>query len=309
MVSISKTPSPYLSALKLSAQNPNRDTQSRAEKTQADAGTQNALTVDTVSISQEALRAAESAALSVKASYWQKFYAGREGFSTVNLAAAVVDPGAQPFSQNRPFAEVAQAARESIDGRYDAMRASGQPFGHNSSGGRDIYTALGELDRRALYAVSSNEGGLFSKREQDYAVSLMRQQQGNAMGFGSGPTSAFESHADPHLGDHESRFKAMNRFLDSVSIEERATSAEWAQQRASGQRTVERMARERGQEPEPFTTENALLNLLQEAIDARRARIEEEGLENPSDLPQLLDGYEDRIAQALEENRAIFNLS
>ena len=288
----------------------------RAQQSDRDTTSQHSGIVDTIDISRDALRAAESAAHAAKAAYWADFYPGRDGFSTTNLAAAVVDPGAQPFSESRSFAEVAQLARQSIDTRYEAMRDSGQPFRWNAAegapkgtyGGLDINAAFGELDRRALYAVASNEEGLFSTREQQAASGIMRQQQGNAMGFASGPIDASNRHVDPHLGNHETRFVAMNRFLDSVSIEERTTSAEWAQQRASGQRTVERMAQDRGEEPETFTTGNALLSLLLEAIDAQRSRIEEGDVQTAYDLPPLLEGYEDRIAQTIENSRRVFDL-
>ncbi|MEO1038277.1 MAG: hypothetical protein AAFX09_01940 [Pseudomonadota bacterium] len=288
----------------------------RSKEASADKPKSDSSITDTVSISQDAIRMAEKAALSAKASYWLDFYPGREGFSTTNLAAAVVDPGAQPFSQNRSFAEVAQAARESMDSRYEAMRESGKPFRWNSAegeprgtfGGLDINAVFGELDRRALYAVASNDGGLFTKKEQQAAAGIMSQQQGNAMGFRSGPTSAAKNHVDPFMGNTEERFKAMNRFLDRVSIEERTTSIEWAQQRASGQRNVENYARERGETPEPFSTENMLLRIMLEAYDAQRARIEENGPDGDF-ISSMMEGYEERIAQAIEENRNSLSVS
>lgn len=268
---------------------------------------------DTVSISEEALRTAETATLSAEAAYWQPFYPGRDGFSTANLAAAVVDPGAQPFSQNRAFADVAEAARQSIDSRYRAMDESGQPFRWSSQEGGgtlDINAAFGELDRRALYAVSSNEGGLFTRREQMAATDLMRQQQGNAMGFGSGPNEVARKHVDIYQSDHEGRYKAMNRFLDAVSIEEQATSVEWAQQRASGQSSVENLMRERGETPEPFNTENSLLAMMLEAMDDFRSGRSDTPIDVLDKESPFMIENQDRIARAIEENkRTLLNIS
>ena len=314
MVNVSQIPTPGLFSNQsqgLSTQQSTADLPgggSRAKNEAAEAANQGFAIQDTVSISPEALRAAENAKLLAKASSWADFYPGRDGFATTNLAAAGVDPAGQPFSQNRPFAEVAQVARESLDGRYDAMRESGEPFDENSYEGRDWYSLMGELDRRALYAVASNEGGAFTQREQDIAQSIMSQQQGNAMGFSSGPQSSGEGHLDPFLDNDEGRFKAMNAFLDSVSVEERATSADWALQRASGQRIVDDMARDRGDEPAPLETNNSLLTMLIEAVEAERAQAE--AGEPASDQREaIMERYGDRIAEAIEENKSIFELS
>lgn len=256
-----------------------------------------------VTLSDEALSRLEAAKNDpdlVKVSYFDKFYPVRDGFSSTNLAAAVTDPGAQPYSQDRPFEEVAASARETLDSKYQLMRESGEPYGTHQSGGLDRNSAFGEFDRRALYAIASNEGGNFSKDEQMSATNLMRQQQGHAMGFGSGPTEVAETHVNPHQGDLASSFKAMNSFLDSVSAEEKATSVEWAQQRAGGQRAYEDHTRQKGEEPEPFSSDNALLNLFLEAIDSK--------VDDGSSMSDHLEKYQDRINAALQENKKIFGL-
>lgn len=114
-----------------------------------------------VSLSIDALFSISKAnqANNVIPSKYVQFFPARKGYSVANLALGVEDPAAQPFSQNRPFAEVAQAARASLDGKYEKMSKSGKPFEDI-----DRYSAFGEFDRRALYAVTSNEGGLFSEK-------------------------------------------------------------------------------------------------------------------------------------------------
>ncbi|MCG8493952.1 MAG: hypothetical protein MI743_20225 [Sneathiellales bacterium] len=256
-----------------------------------------------ITLSDEAKNALQTATSNTglsDASFYEKFYPAREGFSSVNLAAAVADPSAQPYSQNRAFSDVAASARETLDTKYQQMMASGEPYGSIQSEGRDRNAAFGEFDRRALYAIASNEGGHFSKDEQNAAKSIMSQQQGNAMGFGSGPTRVAEEHVNPFLGDKAASFKAMNSFLDNVSAEERATSVEWAQQRAAGQRIYEDHARKQGEEPEPFNSDNALLNLFLEAFDSWNA--------DEARFNDHFKRYEDRVDGAIAENTSLFAL-
>lgn len=101
-----------------------------------------------------------------KIAYYAQFMPTRAGFSSSNLASAVIDPSAEPFSAGRTLPEVAAAARANITAKYEAMTAGGRSFDVNSWEGVDWYSAIGDMDRRALYAVSSNQGGLFTKEEQ-----------------------------------------------------------------------------------------------------------------------------------------------
>lgn len=249
---------------------------------------------------KNALKAATSATGLSDASFYEKFYPAREGFSSVNLAAAVADPSAQPYSQNRAFSDVAASARETLDTKYQQMMASGETYGSIQSEGRDRNAAFGEFDRRALYAIASNEGGHFSMDEQNAAKSIMSQQQGNAMGFGSGPTRVAEQHVNPFLGDKAASFKAMNSFLDNVSAEEQATSVDWAQQRAVGQKIYEEYSREQGEEPEAFSSDNALLNLFREALNNWNA--------DEARFNDHFSRYEDRVDGAIAANKTLFAL-
>ena len=225
---------------------------------------------DTVSLSAAAQQAMKAAAPGqATASYYEQFMPVREGFSSANLAAGVTDPAAQPFSQNRPFAEVAEAARAQMDSVYTQMRESGEPYGTHSFEGRDRTTLMGELDRRALHAVASNKGGLFTRQEQNDAADLMRQQQGLAMGLYSGPTAARGAFADPHAGDNAARMEAGVQFMDKVPAEEKAGSAEWAFQRAAMQSAYEGISERQGDTPKDYSSGHPLVELILEALESR----------------------------------------
>lgn len=148
-------------------------------------------------------------------------FPGRPGFSTAALALAATNTDLTGSSKGLSFAEVASDARARMDDKYAQMQASGTPYNANSNQGRDTYSLLGDLDRRSLYAVSSNKDGLFSEAEQMAATAAMARQHGIAMGLYEGG-AAFT--ADPARA-----FKAGLDFLNNVSAEEKG-SAEWLHQ-------------------------------------------------------------------------------
>lgn len=279
--------------------------------------------IDHVDISAEAQELAKAdqaknAALDAKVAYFEQFRPTREGFSSRNIALGIVDPSAQPFSQHRSFEDVAQAARENMDSKYEQMRESGEPFGTDNFEGKEWYSLMGDLDRRALYAVASNEGGSFSKEEQDIASNIMSGQQGMAMGLYNGPTRlAGEFHAPLPTtnADHMRNYKAGVQFMDQVSIEEQATSVEWAYQRGSMQYSYEHIARSEGQIPDDMRTDNPLVNLVIDALEAQENS--PELMFSDADISskeELLDepwfkGYEDRLDDAIEQTRTLYSSS
>ncbi len=280
--------------------------------------TSNGDVVDTVEISAEAQALVQAekthnAVYDAKVSYYEQFRPTREGFSAYNLAQGIVDPSAQPFSQERAFDEVAQAARENLDSKYQQMRESGEPFDYNSFEGRDWDSLMGDLDRRALYAVSSNEGGAFTKEEQDIARNLMIGQQGMAMGLYNGPTRlAGEFGAVPPTSnaDHMRIFKAGIQFMDQVSIEEQATSVEWAHQRAAMQFVYEDKAQGAGLIPENFNSDHPLVNLMLGALESSPGFTSDADV---SSRKELLDEpwfqeYEDRLDGVIAQTRELYGL-
>jgi hypothetical protein len=138
---------------------------------------------------------------------------------------------AKAASAAKGFAEVTTEARASLDANLNKLKASGHAlgFGENQGTQSDIDTAFSGLDRRSLYAIASNSGGLFSKDEQAFAQSVMSQQQAHAMGLND--VSGFTH--DPSAG-----FLSGIRFLDSVSPEEKA-SDNWRVNRAGLQASYE----------------------------------------------------------------------
>ncbi len=224
---------------------------------------------DLIAISAEAVQAAKSATIDTKTAYYEKFMPTREGFSAQNLAAGVANPSGQPFSQNRSFEEVAQAARDNLDSKYKLMAESGQPYNDNSNEGIDNYSAFGDLDRRALYAVASNEGGLFTEEEQRTARDFMRAQQGLAMGLYNGPTRLQGEFVSSQLEHRTEKFHRALEFLDAVSIEEKTSDAEWAEQRRANEWALKRDAT-----AAPLNSDNPLITLLKSAFESWKQRLD-----------------------------------
>ena len=247
-------------------------------------------------------------------SHYEQFFPTREGFSARNLAAAVDDPGAQPFSQNRAFAEVAQASRANLDGKYQQMRDSGQPFDKDSFEGVDWSSLFGELDRRALFAVASNEGGLFSEDEQDIAKSFMGNQQGLAMGAYAGPQSVRGNYSHPGMLDHAQSMKSGIHFMDAVSNEEKASSFQWAEQRAVMQWSYEMEMEKRGEVAEDFTSEHPLVQLIKSALDtwpSRPGAVSIGNVESEEDLraQPWFKGFEGQLDSAIAKTRELYGVS
>ncbi|SFF51939.1 hypothetical protein SAMN04487844_1246 [Methylobacterium sp. yr596] len=141
------------------------------------------------------------------------------------------------------------------------------------------------LDRRALYAIKSNEGGKFSAVEQDMAKTEMRDRL----------------HADTGIdvinvdGKLAPGLKKVINYLDNVSIEEKG-SFDWAKQRGEAQADYEARSRFEGEEPEKIDSTNPAVKLIKAALDSLKA------LNDPSkrveDMPQykqaqqLFDGQQ-----------------
>ena len=193
--------------------------------------------VDSVSISDAALLARKHGLANASTQYYEQFMPTYEGFSAATIAEGISNPGVDAFSAGKSFDQVAIDARASLDNNYERLESIGKPYIAASAQSIDRNSLVGELDRRAQYAVASNEGGLFTKDEQLSASAKLTQQTSLAMGLYSGPTSEKEKFIDPFMGDNAQKFKAGMQFLDQVSKEEKAGSIEYAYQRASLQRS------------------------------------------------------------------------
>ncbi|HZW25357.1 MAG TPA: hypothetical protein VFF26_07730 [Gallionella sp.] len=216
---------------------------------------------------------ARSAPKEVALNSYAPFFAGRDNlpqsFALSNGVTNVSNAGDRTAGgEQKSFKQVALDARASMDAQYAAMKDSGKPFDMNSWEGKDVYTLMNNLDRRALYAVKSNEGGGFTKDEQTMATIIMGQQEGLAMGLYSGPTSKAGTYVSP-FNSVSDGFKNGIRFLDSVSSEEKSSSA-WAIERASAQITYESAAENEHITPEKLDSEDPIVQLITAAMKAMK---------------------------------------
>lgn len=281
------------------------DDTNRSKNTPAAQTTSETIT-DIISLSPQAIAALEGAK-SNSVDYFSQFLPTRDGEPATALALAITNPGAESFSEGKTLEEVATAARASMDAKYTQMEEDGEPYAYNSFEGRDQNTLMADFDRRALYAVSSNEGGAFTQKEQEAATYIMRQQRVLAMGLYHGPTSQIDKFTDPYGKDHAARYKAGTQWLDNVSNDEKSSIA-WASQRAGTQASYEAQTLRRGDIPENLDSKNPLVKLLSEALHAKLDNFERlhiVGANNATaddlkDKPWL-EGFESRLDAVIKE--------
>lgn len=290
-----------------SATGTDTDDASRSKNTPA-AQTASQTITDIITLSPQAIAALE-AAKSNSADYFSQFLPTRDGDDepATALALAITNPGAESFSEGKTLEEVATAARASMDVKYTQMEEDGEPYAYNSFEGRDQNTLMADFDRRALYAVSSNEGGLFTQKEQEAATYIMHQQRVLAMGAYHGPTSQIEKFTDPFGDDHAARYKAGTQWLDNVSDDEKSSIA-WASQRAGTQASYEAQMLRQGDIPENLDSKNPLVKLLSQALHAKLENFERlhiVGANNATadDLKDepWLEGFEGRLEAVIKE--------
>lgn len=157
------------------------------------------------------------------------FFPVRSGMNADALVLGASKPGAVSSSKDKTFAEVAADARKRMDDKYAQMTASGKPY---TGSDEDRNALMGDLDRRSLNAVATNEGGKFTAQEQSSAQALMRQQARLATGYYSGPADQEKNWKDPFLNDPFGRANAALDFMDNMSPEEK-TTPEWLSQHLS----------------------------------------------------------------------------
>ncbi|NUU38471.1 hypothetical protein [Pseudomonas sp. C2B4] len=163
------------------------------------------------------------------------YFPVRPGMNADALILGVAKPGAISSSKDKTFADVALDARKRMDEKYALMKDSGKPYDNSV---QDRNALMGDLDRRSLYAISTNEGGQFTKEEQASAQDLMRQQAQLATGYYVGPEDQKKNWKDPFANDPVGRAKAALNFLDNMSPEEKSTP-QWLTQRATIQTALD----------------------------------------------------------------------
>ena len=133
--------------------------------------------------------------------------------STTSAAATAAALAAAKNSASYPFATVGQNARTTLD---VGLAQYGQTPGSQTTA-QQWTQIFGGMDRRSLFAVSSNQGGQFTPQEQQVAQSMMASQLANV-----GATASSASTQDQLAG-----YAQKISFLDIVSPEEKQT-ASWA---------------------------------------------------------------------------------
>lgn len=241
-----------------------------------------------------------------------RYFPTRDGTPATALADAVADPGQESSSAGKTLEQVGTDARARMDAVYKAMEESGQPFDINSTEGRDWNSLMGSLDRRSLYAVSSNTGGQFTAQEQDIAKTLMGQQQGLATGLYAGPTSQMGSYTNPYNGDASATFKAATAFLDKVSGDEKSSVA-WAGSRAAAQTSYQWSMIGKDQPAEDLSSDNPLVKLIVSAMDTVRTGGPGRGMSgNPihsaDDLKKerWFKGFESQLDGAMKQAKEMY---
>ncbi|HEF4760192.1 TPA: hypothetical protein SAN82_002627 [Pseudomonas putida] len=197
-----------------------------ADSDQAASATQND---DSVSFSSTATDYSDAIASNAP------YFPVRPGMNADALILGVTKPGAVSSSKDKTFADVALDARKRMDEKYALMKDSGKPYDGSV---QDRNALMGDLDRRSLYAISTNEGGQFTKQEQAAAQELMRQQAQLATGYYVGPEDQKKNWKDPFANDPVGRAKAALNFLDNMSPEEKSTP-QWLSQRATIQTALD----------------------------------------------------------------------
>lgn len=119
----------------------------------------------------------------------------------------------------KDFASVTAEARTALDGLYAAAKVKG-PVGDDGSPTID----LASLDRRALFAIATNNGGKFIADEQKVASTELANRFNDALA----PATATAK----LTGDFSLLYKTALDYLDGASGEEKAT-ATWTAQRAA----------------------------------------------------------------------------
>jgi hypothetical protein len=159
-------------------------------------------------------------------------------------------------SASYDFATVGQNARTVLNA---GISAYGQTPDSQTSQ-QDWVTIFGGMDRRSLFAVSSNQGGQFSPLEQQEAKQLMDNQLANAAGSNlSGSTQ-----------QQISGYTAQVNLLNNASPEEKQT-ATWAYSMADAQ-TGARMADMDARMPQASGGNASLLNVMMSAMYNTRSQ-------------------------------------
>ena len=150
------------------------------------------------------------------------------------------------------------------------------------------------MDRRSLYAVASNEGGQFSKLEQQTASSMMTTQ-----------LTTFNSSSPESDSERLAGIGNYINFLQNVSPEEKASPL-WAVDMASGKTAYNDYASDLGQPQQTAAGTNSLVEVLMAAMKSAKSDPSKDmtvGQENTLDgikSQPWAQGYESQIDTAYQ---------
>ncbi|MCG5238714.1 hypothetical protein ACIU1J_23315 [Azospirillum doebereinerae] len=189
---------------------------------------------------------------------------------SATATAATTAASKEPSTGKKDFATVAKDARASLDAAYEKIGRTTDMYTTDA----EWKTSIAGLDRRALYAIASNQGGQFNEIEQGAAKTSMSKQVDTAMGLDNPAAAANQTSA---------MSKAEIQFLEGVSDEEK-TSFDWAKRRASAQFGYEILSKRDGQEPENLDSDNPIVKLIKGGLD--RLRQTDDSSQQLEDTPQ-----------------------
>jgi hypothetical protein len=173
------------------------------------------------------------------------------------------------------FTQVVLDARATLNAGYQKLGKTGDDTTNFDQW--ENVVGLKNMDRRTLYAISSNQGGLFSQAEIDAAGGEMAVRESNAM-----------TAADPLRQNPAAAFKAAADYLDQASPEEK-TSLKWAEDRGSAQAGYLLCMQDAGRTPENVSTGNPVVDLF------AKAHFQLSKSKNPSLSPQDMPAYKQAI--------------
>lgn len=177
----------------------------------------------------------------------------------VNIRLDLTVLSSIPTNQSAPvkdFTIVARDVRTALDAGYDRLGKVADIY----TTGKEARETVGyeNLDRRELWAIASNEGGLFSKLEQRMALSENAQR-----------TSALINNASPLGTNSVAASKAVLDYLNDACPEEKANSFAWRAQLAVAHWSYEAAASWNGETPEHFELDDPILKMILAAMDER----------------------------------------
>jgi hypothetical protein len=172
---------------------------------------------------------------------------------TPAVTVSLSDAAKAAMADNKDFATVAKDARALLDFAYQERGGALD----EAASAEDWKKAFSSLDRRALFAIASNEGSQFSELEQNYAKKLLDEQRKDALSFGSIQSS-----------NPDAARRAAVKFLDGVSDEEKA-SIGWTTERVAAQTTHEILSEPFAKPADDVTQDNPTAEFIKAAYAAR----------------------------------------